>query len=387
MQETFSKLDLNQLPTPCYVVDEVLLEKNLKILNRVQNESGAKVLLALKGFAMFHYAPLISKYLSGVCASGLHEAKLGKEFFNGEIHTFSAGFPPSDIEEVLSLSHHVIFNSFNQWQRYQPEIKKAKALNPHLEFGLRINPQQPEGLFPIYDPSVKGSRLGIIRDEFKPELLDGITGLHFHNLCEQNVEPLERTIQAIEEKFGEFITKMKWINFGGGHHITRADYQIERLIEIIKNFKKKWGVEVIIEPGEAIALGTGVYVTEVLDVIHNDLDILIIDGSCTAHLPDVLEMPYRPELFSAQLPNELPYTYRIGGLTCLAGDVIGDYSFAKPITVGQRLMFMDMSHYTMVKTNTFNGVKLPSIVAWNSQNNTIKVVKSFGYEDFKIRLS
>lgn len=387
MLATFQKLDLSRLPTPCYVVDEALLERNLQLLNRVQQESSAKVLLALKGFAMWHYAPLISCYLSGVCASGLHEAKLGREFFHGEVHTFSAAFPPADIEEVLALSDHVIFNSFNQWQRFQPQIHVAKARNSHLQFGLRINPQQPEGDYPIYDPSTPGSRLGIVREEFRPELLDGITGLHFHNLCEQNIEPLERTIVAIEEKFGEFLPQMQWVNFGGGHHITRADYQVERLIEIIRAFREKWQVEVIIEPGEAIALGTGVYVTEVLDVTRNQMDLLIIDGSCTAHLPDVLEMPYRPELKDAGLPEEKPYTYRIGGLTCLAGDVIGDYSFDTPVQVGDRLMFMDMSHYTMVKTNTFNGVKLPAIVAWDSRTDALKVVHEYGYEDFKMRLS
>lgn len=387
MLETFKDLDTSRVPTPCYVVDTALLERNLRLLNQVQTESGAKVLLALKGFAMWHHAPLISKYLSGVCASGLHEAKLGHEFFDGEIHTFSAAFPPSDIAEVLSLSHHVIFNSFNQWQRYQPEIRLAKSANPHLAFGLRINPEQPEGDYPIYDPSTPGSRLGIVRSEFRADLLEGITGLHFHNLCEQDVRPLERTITAIEEKFGEFLPQMKWVNFGGGHHITRKDYQVDELVAIIKRFREKWGVEVIIEPGEAIALGTGVYITEVLDVTKNAIDLLIIDGSCTAHLPDVLEMPYRPNLMGAGLPNEKAYTYRIGGLTCLAGDVIGDYSFDKPVNIGDRLVFMDMSHYTMVKTNTFNGVKLPTIVAWDSRTNEIKVVHEYGYEDFKVRLS
>lgn len=387
MLESFNHLNTKDLPTPCFVVDKALLERNLQLLARVQAESGAKVLLALKGFAMHHFAPLISHYLSGVCASGLHEAKLGREFFQGEVHTFSAAYPPQDIDEVLQLSDHVIFNSFQQWQRYQPQIQAAKALRPHLEFGLRINPEQPEGEFPIYDPSTPGSRLGIVRSEFRPELLNGISGLHVHNLCEQNVEPLERTIEALESKFGEFLPQMKWVNLGGGHHITRPDYKVERLIEIIKHFREKWGVEVIIEPGEAIALGTGVYVTEVLDVTRNAMNLLIIDGSCTAHMPDVLEMPYRPALLHADLPNALAHTYRIGGLTCLAGDVIGDYSFEQPVQVGDKLVFLDMSHYTMVKTNTFNGVVLPSIVAWDSRSNEITVVKRFGYDDFKHRLS
>lgn len=387
MRATFARLDTRRLPTPCYVVDEVLLERNLQVLRRVKEASGAKVLLALKGFAMWHYGPLIGRYLDGVCASGLHEAKLGRERFAGEVHCFAAAYPPADMAEVLALSDHVIFNSFHQWQRFQPEIRAAKARRPGLHFGLRLNPEQPEGDYPLYDPSVAGSRLGIVRSEFRPELLDGIDGLHFHNLCEQNIEPLQRTVAAIEERFGEFIPRMRWINFGGGHHITRPDYQVEALIDLIRRFRDKWGVDVIIEPGEAVALGTGVYVSEVLDVTRNGLDLLIIDGSCSAHLPDVLEMPYRPELLGAGQPGELGHDYRIGGLTCLAGDVIGDYSFPAPVQVGQRLVFLDMAHYTMVKTNTFNGVKLPAIVAWNSASDALTVVHEYGYGDFQQRLS
>ncbi len=387
MKNTFATLDLKRLPTPCYVIDTAALEKNLQCLQQVSEKSGAKILLALKSFSMWHYAPLISQYLHGVCASGLHEAKLGREFFQGEVHTFSAAFPPADISEVLTLSDHVIFNSFNQWQRYQTEIQLAKKNNPGLAFGLRINPEQAEGDYPIYDPSTPGSRLGIVRDEFRAEYLEGITGLHFHNLCEQNVAPLIRTIEAIESKFGEFLPQMQWVNFGGGHHITREDYEIDTLIDVIKRFRQKWDVEVILEPGEAIAISTGVYVTEVLDVTKNKINLLIIDGSCTAHMPDVLEMPYRPELHQAGKANEKQYTYRIGGLSCLAGDVIGDYSFDEPVTVGNRLMFLDMAHYTMVKTNTFNGVKLPAIVAWDSRTNTLDIVHEYGYDDFKVRLS
>lgn len=385
MMDSFKKLDLSRLPTPCYVVDKALLERNLRLLAKVKKESGAKVLLALKGFAMWHYAPLISKYLDGVCASGLHEAKLGREFFQGEVHTFSAAYPPSDMEEVFALSDHVIFNSFSQWRRYRGLLEKHKKA--HLQIGLRVNPEQAEGEFPIYDPSVSGSRLGIVASEFDFSDLKGISGLHFHNLCEQNVEPLERTLKAVEEKFAPFLEHVQWVNFGGGHHITRSDYKVDVLIDLVKNFRKKWNVEVILEPGEAVALGTGVYVTEVLDCTHNGMDLLIVDGSCTAHLPDVLEMPYRPELFSAGKRGEKTYDYRIGGLTCLAGDVIGDYSFDEKVDVGKRLMFMDMAHYTMVKTNTFNGVKLPSIVAWDSRDDSLEVVRSYGYEDFKERLS
>lgn len=384
--ESFKKLDTSRLPTPCYVVDSALLERNLQLLARVQEQSGAKVLLALKGFAMYHFAPLISRYLSGVCASGLHEAKLGREFFRGEVHTFSAAFPPADMAEVLQLSDHVIFNSFNQWQRFRAQALAA-AQTKDLHFGLRINPQQSEGTVEIYDPSAPGSRLGIIRDEFRAELLDGISGLHFHNLCEQDIEPLKRTIAAVERQFGEFLPQMQWVNFGGGHHITRPDYQVDELIRLIRDFRAKWQVEVIIEPGEAIALGTGVYVTEILDLTKNHIELAIVDGSCTAHLPDVLEMPYRPEVLGGGMPNEKAHTYRFGGLTCLAGDVLGDYSFDKPLEIGERIMFMDMSHYTMVKTNTFNGVKLPGIVAWDSRTDELTIVREFGYDDFKMRLS
>lgn len=387
MLKSFEKLDMARVPTPCYVVDSALIERNLKILHRVQTQSGAKVLLALKGFAMYHFAPLISRYLSGVCASGLHEAKLGREFFQGEVHTFSAAFPPADMAEVLALSDHVIFNSFNQWQRFRDEALAAQATKPHLQFGLRINPRQSEGTVEIYDPSAPGSRLGIVREEFRPDLLDGISGLHFHNLCEQDIEPLKRTLAAVERQFGEFLPQMQWVNFGGGHHISRPDYQVDELIALIRDFRDKWNVDVIIEPGEAIALGTGVYITEILDLTRNQINLAIIDGSCTAHLPDVLEMPYRPEVLGAAMPGEKAHTYRFGGLTCLAGDVIGDYSFDKPLSIGERVMFMDMSHYTMVKTNTFNGVKLPSILAWDSRTDALTVVREFGYEDFKTRLS
>ena len=386
LHDTFRRLDLSRLPTPCYVVDAALLERNLQLLARVQAESGAKVLLALKGFAMFHFAPLISRYLSGVCASGLFEAKLGREYFGGEVHTFAAAYLPADMDEVLKLSDHVIFNSCNQWERFRAQALAAAEHKP-LHFGLRINPQQSEGAVPIYDPSAPGSRLGIIRGQLREASLDGISGLHFHNLCEQGVPPLRRTLAAVERQFGDILPRMQWVNFGGGHHITREDYAVDELIALIRNFRECWGVEVFIEPGEAIALGTGVYVTEILDVTWNHMNLAIIDGSCSAHLPDVLEMPYRPDVLGGAMPHARPYTYRIGGLTCLAGDVIGDYSFDHALEPGQRLMFMDMAHYTMVKTNTFNGVRLPAILAWDSRSDTLTTVREFGYEDFKTRLS
>lgn len=387
MSDSFLRLDLARLPTPCYVVDTARLERNLRLLRHVQEACGAKVLLALKSFAMFHYGPLISRYLSGVCASGLHEARLGHEYFDGEVHTFSTAFAARDIEEVLALSDHVIFNSFGQWQRYREPALRARRRRPQLQFGLRINPEAPQGRYPRYDPSTPGSRLGIVRGGFRPELLDGIDGLHFHTLCEQDVPPLERTLAKVEERFAEFLPRMRWVNFGGGHHITRQDYQRDELIALISTFRRRWGVDVILEPGEAVALDAGVYVTEVLDLTWNAMPLAIVDGSCVAHLPDVLEMPYRPALFGAGPAGEKSHTYRIGGLTCLAGDVIGDYSFAEPLRVGDRLMFLDMAHYTMVKTNTFNGVGLPAIVAWDSRDDSLRVVREFGYEDFRTRLS
>lgn len=383
----FGKLDLNALPTPCYVIEIGALRRNLEILHSVQQASGAKILLALKAFSMYALGDVISEYLSGVCASGLYEARLGREHFQGEVHTFSAAYPPADVAEVLRLSDHVIFNSFQQWKRYQPEIQAALRQKPDLKFGLRVNPRQSEGTTPLYDPSSPGSRLGIVRECFEGEDLTGITGLHFHNLCEQDFPSLSRTLAAFERQFSEFLPQMQWVNFGGGHHISREDYQRDELIECIRDFKKRHNVEVILEPGEAAVIHSGVYVSEVLDIVHNELDIAIIDGSCTAHMPDVLEMPYRPDIWDGEAAGSLAHTYRIGGLTCLAGDVVGDYSFAQPLQIGQRLMFMDMAHYTMVKTTTFNGVKLPALVLWDAQHNQIKIVKTFSYQDFIARLS
>jgi carboxynorspermidine decarboxylase len=385
--KTFLKFNPHRVPSPCFVVDEVALEGNLKILDYVQQQSGAKILLALKAFSMFSLAPLVSKYLHGTCASGLLEAKLGREEFGGEVHTFSAAYTHSDLAEILELSDHVVFNSFSQWQRFQPLIKNAKTNKPDLKFGLRVNPMHSEGTAAIYDPCAPGSRLGIPINEFKGHSIKGITGLHFHTLCEQAFEPLARTLDVVEQQFADILPQLKWVNFGGGHHITKPDYNIEGLIQRIKAFQAKYDVQVYLEPGEAIAIHTGVFVSEVLDLTHNDIDLAILDTSATCHMPDVLEMPYRPDIFEAGQKSEYAHTYRLGGQTCLAGDVIGDYSFSGPLQVGQRLMFDDMSHYTMVKTTTFNGIGLPSIAIWNSQNDSLKVVKQFGYEDFRNRLS
>jgi carboxynorspermidine decarboxylase len=410
--KTFFNFDPTRVPSPCFVVDEVAVENNLKILNRVQQESGAKVLLALKAFSMFSLAPLITQYLSGTCSSGLYEALLGYEEFGGhkkgsqhkEMHVFSPAFTEPDLKELLTFSDHIVFNSFNQWQRFQPLITQAKSdrlkNNEALDFGLRINPMHSEGAAEIYDPCVAGSRLGIPFDAFKQHaptpndlVASGITGLHFHTLCEQLFEPLDRTLTAVEQQFGEYLHKMHWVNFGGGHHITHPDYDVDKLIARVKAFQEKYDVQVYLEPGEAIAIHTGVLVSEVLDLGYNQMDLAILDTSATCHMPDTLEMPYRAEIFditakeSAGEQGEKQHSYRLGGQTCLAGDVMGDYSFDQPLEIGQRLMFDDMSHYTMVKTSTFNGIGLPSLALWNSETDEVTVVKQFGYQDFKQRLS
>jgi carboxynorspermidine decarboxylase len=383
----FSKLDLSRLPSPCFVVDEVAVERNLRILNQVAVESGAKVLGALKAFSMWSLADLTSRYLSGTCASGLHEARLGFEEYGGEVHVFAAAFSDDDIEELLTFANHIVFNSCSQWLRFRDRCLAAQSQRPELHFGLRINPEHSEGAVPIYDPCAPGSRLGIPLNQLDEATLEGITGLHFHTLCEQGFEPLERTVAAVESKFGHLLPRMDWINFGGGHHITAPGYNTTGLVGLVKQFKAKYDVDVYLEPGEAMAIGTGILSCEVLDITWNQLNQAILDTSATCHMPDTLEMPYRPDISGADEPDVLAHTYRLGGLTCLAGDVIGDYSFDKPLHVGQRLIFEDMSHYTMVKTTTFNGTKLPSIAIWNSETDDLRVIRSFGYEDFKHRLS
>lgn len=384
---TFHRFDPTRVPSPCFVIDEAAMRNNLEILDRLQHQSGAKILLALKAFSTFSLAPLISEYLAGTCASGLHEAMLGREEFGGEVHTFSAAYSEADLPNILDISDRVIFNSFSQWHRFQEAIACARKKRPALQFGLRINPRHSEGDVPIYDPCAPGSRLGIPRAEFEGKDLAGISGLHFHTLCEQDFPPLARTLDAIEKQYGEFLHDLDWVNFGGGHHITREDYQIDNLCDRILEFQKKYSVQVCLEPGEAIAIHTGVLVCEVLDLTRNDLDIAILDTSATCHMPDTLEMPYRAEIFGAGKAREKTHTYRLGGLTCLAGDVMGDYSFDRPLEIGQRLIFDDMAHYTMVKTTTFNGTKLPAIAIWNSETDALRIVREFGYEDFKSRLS
>ncbi len=383
----FSRLDLSRLPSPCFVVDEVAVERNLRILRQVADASGAKVLAALKAFSMWRLAPLVARYLDGTCASGLHEAQLGSEYYGGEVHVFSAAYSEASLREILPLADHVVFNSCSQWQRFAPLIQAARAQRPGLEFGLRINPEHSEGTVPLYDPCAPGSRLGIPLSQLDESTLEGISGLHFHTLCEQDFPPLQRTLDAVEAKFGHLLPRMKWVNFGGGHHITRPGYQIDELVARIRAFSGKYGVQVYLEPGEAVAIGTGVLVAEVLDITWNQMHQAILDTSATCHMPDILEMPYRPDILGAGEADALAHTYRLGGLTCLAGDVIGDYSFDQPLQVGQRLVFGDMAHYTMVKTSTFNGTQLPAIALWNSLTDELEIVREFGYNDFRERLS
>lgn len=373
---------LSTVPTPCYVADEAKLTENLELLHSVAERAGCKILLAQKAFSMFAVYPLIGRYLAGTTASGLFEARLGHEEMGGETHIFSAAFVEKEFGEILRLCDHISFNSFAQWEKY-----RERALAAGRSCGIRVNPECSTQSHGIYDPCAPGSRLGVTRANFRPDLLDGIEGLHFHTLCEQNSDALETTLQAVEEKFGEFLPRMKWVNFGGGHHITRADYDIETLIRCVTHIREKYGVEVYLEPGEAVALNAGVLVGEVLDIVENgSVKTAMLDVSAACHMPDVLEMPYRPPLAGSGEPGEKAFTYRLAGSTCLAGDVIGDYSFDAELRTGDRLIFEDMAIYSMVKNNTFNGMCLPSI-ALRRKDGRIEIVKRFGYEAFKGRLS
>ena len=383
------KMTFNELRTPCYVIDEVKLEQNLKILKGVMDRTGAKILLAQKAFSAFYEYPLISKYLAGTTSSGLYEAKLAHEEMEKENHVFCPAFLQEEMDELVLICDHIVFNSINQYQMHKQKIKS----HPGVSVGLRINPEcsTQEG-HAIYDPCAKGSRLGITRDILDEAIEKGfdfseIEGLHFHTLCEQNSDDLKITLDAIEASFGDLLYKIKWLNMGGGHHITREDYDIEILEKCIVYMKEKYNLEIYLEPGEAIALNAGYLKTTVLDLVENGgIKILILDTSAACHMPDVLEMPYRPPLRDSGEPGEKKYTYRLSSCTCLAGDVIGDYSFDKEINIGDVLVFEDMAIYSMVKNNTFNGMPLPDIDVIDKEGNC-KVIKRFGYEDFKNRLS
>ena len=382
-------MKISELKTPCYVIDEGKLTENLKILHHVMQRTGAKILLAQKAFSAFCEYPLIGKYLSGTTASGLYEARLAQEEMGKENHVFCPAYLPEEMDELVKICDHIVFNSVSQFLVHKEKIKEAAA---GVSTGLRINPEcsTQEG-HEIYDPCGTGSRLGVTRAELDKAIQNGfdlsqIDGFHFHTLCEQNSDDLETTLRAVEEKFGKWLFKMNWLNMGGGHHITREDYDIERLISCINHMKETYGLQIYLEPGEAVALNAGYNVTEVLDIVENNGKILILDTSAACHMPDVLEMPYRPPLKGSGLPGEKPYTYRLSCNTCLAGDVIGEYSFDSQIRIGDRLYFEDMAIYSMVKTNTFNGIPLPSIAVMDKAGNC-RMIKEFGYEDFKNRLS
>lgn len=377
-------IDFNALPSPCYIVDERLLKKNLEILDSIQQRTGCSILLAQKGFSMYSVFPLIGKYLKGVTSSSLFEARLGYEEMGKEVHIYAPAYIDQEFDELLNYCDHIVFNSFDQWNRFKDKVKNVNSKK--IECGIRVNPEYSEIETPIYNPCYKFSRLGVTLSNFRPEELDGIDGLHFHTMCEQNSDTLERTIKVVDEKFGKYIKKMKWLNLGGGHHITRPDYDVETLVRSILFLKDKYGVEIYMEPGEAVALNTGFLVATVLDTVDNGMKIAILDASAACHMPDILEMPYRPNIIDAGRPEEYSYTYRLGGNTCLAGDIIGDYSFKQPLKPGDRLVFCDMAHYTMVKNNMFNGINLPSIALYNEAEG-IKIVRQFGYEDFRSRLS
>ena len=374
---------LDTVPTPCYVLDEPALSENLAVLSEVQRRTGCRILLALKGFAMFGVFDAIRRHLHGVSASSLHEARLGFEEFEKQVHVCAPAYRDDEIDELLSYADHLVFNSFSQWRRF-----KDRALaKPGLRCGIRVNPEHSEVEVALYDPCAPGSRLGVTREHFRSDELGGITGLHFHTLCELNADALARTLSVFEEKFGPFLPQMKWVNFGGGHHITRKDYDVDRLCALIEDFAGRHGLQIFLEPGEAIALNAGILVSSVLDIVtSSQVKTAIIDASAAAHMPDVLEMPYRPEIVGAAPAGVLPHTYRLGGTTCLAGDVVGDYSFAAPLAIGSRLVFADMAHYTMVKNNTFNGVGLPAICV-QDKSGRIRIVKRFGYPDYRGRLS
>lgn len=375
----------NELPTPCYVIQEEQLRQNLEILKGVMDRTGCKILLAQKAFSMYEVYPLIAQYLSGTTASGLYEAKLGAEEmgipFGKETHIFSPAYKEEEFDEILTYCDHIVFNSFEQLERFGKRAAEAGK-----SVGLRINPQYStqEG-HEIYDPCAAGSRLGVTIEKFRPELLEYVDGLHFHTLCEQDAQPLHDTLKEVERQFGEWLPKMKWLNFGGGHHITREGYDIALLEQCICKMKEKYDLEIFLEPGEAVALNAGVLLTKVEEIVQNSIQIAILDTSAACHMPDVLEMPYRPPLQDGYEAEEKAYTYRLAGPTCLAGDVIGDYSFEEPLKRGDTLTFEDMAIYTMVKNNTFNGMRLPAIVL-EDKDGECRVVRQFEYEDFKMRL-
>ncbi|WP_417659562.1 carboxynorspermidine decarboxylase [Pseudidiomarina sp.] len=371
----------SDIPSPCYVCDEAALEQNLKLMQRVQQESEAHIILALKGFSMWSTFPLVREYLKGCTASSVWEARLAAEEFGREVHAYAPAYKQADIDALLPLVHHISFNSMSQWHTYREQVLAAG-----VSAGLRINPEHQEAETELYDPSAPGSRLGIRLRDLEGADLTGIEGLHVHNLCECDSLALERTLEAVEEKFGDILHKMKWLNLGGGHLMTRQGYDVEHLISQLKRLKQTYNLQVILEPGSAVAWQTGPLIAEVVDIIENHGHIALLDISATAHMPDVLEMPYRPAITNAREPGVLPYTYKLGGNSCLAGDVIGLYSFEHPLQPGDRIIFEDMMHYTMVKTSFFNGVEHPGIGILRRDGH-FELIRKFTYEDFRDRLS
>ncbi len=373
--------DINKIKTPYYIIDETLLRKNLKILKSVMDRTGCRILLAQKAFSMFSVYPLIAEYLCGTAASGLLEAKLAFDKMGKENHIFCPGYKEEEFDEICDICDHIIFNSFSQLEKF-----RDKALAKGREIGIRVNPEFSTQSHRIYDPCATGSRLGVTLSNFKEDKLAGVSGIHFHTLCEQNADDLIKTLAVVEEKFGKYLYQMKWVNFGGGHNITQVNYDVETLVLAINAFRAKYDVEIYLEPGEAVVFNAGFLVSEVVDLINNGMDIAIMDASAACHMPDVLEMPYRPFIIGSGEKGEKPHNYILGGSTCLAGDIIGEYSFDKPLLVGDKLIFCDMAHYSMVKNNTFNGLCLPSIAIVH-KNGEVELIKRFGYEDFKERLS
>jgi carboxynorspermidine decarboxylase len=380
----FARLDLQRVPSPCFVVDEVAVRRNLAVLKDVGDRSGARVLLALKAFSMWSLAGLVGDYLHGTCASGLWEARLAREHYRGELTTYSPAYRREDLPEILQLSDTVIFNAPDQIARFADLIAAARARGDRFEIGLRLNPEHSEAEVAKYDPCQAGSRLGFPVSQLRPEHLEGVDGLHIHALCEQGFEPLQRIWASLEPRLEGLLGAVRWLNLGGGHHITRADYRRDDLIAFLRRIADRHGLQVYLEPGEAIALDAGILVGEILDILDNDMAVAILDISATCHMPDVIEAPYRPALLGE---GEAGVTVRLGGPSCLAGDIIGDYRFAAPPAAGMRIAFLDQAHYSMVKTNTFNGVPLPAIALWNSETDALKLVRQFAYEDFRDRLS
>ncbi len=380
----FARFDLSRVPSPCFVVDEQAIRRNLSVLADVKSRGGANVLLALKAFSMWSLADVVGDYLDGVCASGLWEARLAREFYSGHLTTYCPAYRREDLAEILALSDNVIFNSPDQIARHADLIAQAREAGEIFEIGLRLNPECSQAEVAKYDPCQLGSRLGFPVSQLRPEHLDGIDGLHIHALCEQGFQPLAAIWAAVEPQLAPLLPALKWLNLGGGHHVTRADYDIEALVAFVADISARHGVQVYLEPGEAVALDAGILVGEILDVFDNGGAVAITDISATCHMPDVIEAPYRPAMLDEA---EGGVSVRIGGPSCLAGDIIGDYAFAQRPAPGTRIAFLDQAHYSMVKTNTFNGVPLPSIALWDSESDALRIVKAFGYQDFRDRLS